>query len=237
MSQLEFDQEFGAEFVQSPDSVYHNFDEAINVRPCPFNPAALTYLGLDFNNYPRVGCFIQKEGEVFKVVAEVFHPTQLTTDQHAALCANWLQTNGRKLDPQEKKFKGVIAIPDSSGKNLRHDGGSDVKDFEKAGFTLQYPAANPGVKDRDNAVLARIMNAKGEVRLLIDPSCVHLIQCFRELKNKSRHGSFWGHMLDALGYVIHFLVSREAEMKVPITATVHKAPTPQQRGRATPRAI
>lgn len=237
MSQLEFDQEFGAEFVQSPDAVYHNFDELVNVAPQSVDPGLPIYLGLDFNNYPRVGCYLQREGEVFRVVGETYHPTTLTTDQHAALCVAWLKGNGRTLDPQTQQIRGVVAIPDSSGKNLRHDGGTDVGDFKKAGFVLRYPAANPGIKDRDNEVLARICNALGQVRLLIDHSCVHLIQAFREFKNKGRGLSPWGHMLDALGYAIHYLVSLDKETQKVIVPTAKPAPVSRPTGRALPRAI
>lgn len=237
MSQLEFDQEFGAEFVQSPDTVYHNFDEFVNVAPCPFNPALHLYMGLDFNNYPRVACFIQRQGEVFRVVGEVYHPTQLTTDQHAALCAKWVQDKGLKLDPTTKRFRGVTGIPDSSGKNLRHDGGTDVNDFIKAGFTMDYPEANPGIQDRDNQVLARIKNVNGDVRLLIDTLCINTLQSFREFKNKNRGKSPWGHMLDALGYVIHRLVSQDKAIQIPLTASKPAAQLPHARGRALPRGI
>lgn len=210
MSQAEFDQEFGAEFVQSPDTVYYNFDESLNVAPCFYDARLPVYLGLDFNNFPRVGVFVQQDGDLFRVIGEVYHPTTLTTEQHAQLCAAWLKPHGKEYDPNTKRIPGVIAIPDSSGKNLRHDGGTDIKDFKRAGFKMDYPSTNPGIKDRDNEVLAHIQNANGKIRLLIDPSCVHLIQCFREFKNKNRSTSPWGHMLDALGYVIHRLKSKYA---------------------------
>lgn len=234
MSAQEFAQEFGGEFVQSQDTVYHNFDESLNVASCPFDPSLHLYLGVDFNNYPRVGVFLQKHADVFWVVGEVYHATTLTTEQHAMLCVDWLRARGIVAEEETKKIKGVTVIPDSSGKNLRHDGGTDVGDFEKAGFVLEYPAANPGIKDRDNTLLARIRNANGRVRLLIDPCCKHLIQCFRQFKNKARGQSPWGHMLDALGYAISWLVAGEvnqqASEQLMSAARGQNTAKPQKRG-------
>jgi hypothetical protein len=53
-----------------------------------------------------------------------------------------------------------------------------------AGFRV--PSANPPVKDRINCVNATLHNYAGELRLLIDPRCKHLI---RDLEGMLERGS------------------------------------------------
>jgi len=238
MTKEEHDQEYGALYVDSHELVYFNFDEQLHVSACPYRPGVPLAIGLDFNNKPRVACFLQRDGECFRVVGEIHHPAPLTTDQHAQLVVTWLKDKGLKEDPQAKWSKGITCYPDASGKALRNGGGTNCDDFMKAGFTLDYPNANPHITDRDSIVLAHFKNAAGKIRILIDPSCKHLIQALKELKHKGRDGSEWGHILDALGYAIYRMITSDGRMTVPVTSNKPvQATPPQMRGRALPRGI
>lgn len=200
MSELEFRQEFGAEFVGLPDAVYHNWRPSEHIAPCPLESGKPLLVGLDFNNTPRVATFLQRGADaVFRVVGELHHPYQSTTDEHAAMVAQWLSSRG--ID--HRKGGLVTCIADASGAAKQHTGKSDHQAFRDAGFALDVPPANPPIRDRDNAVLAQLRNAKGEIRLLVDPSCRHLIEAFNKFKHQGRDRSPWGHILDALGYVIY----------------------------------
>lgn len=212
MSELEFLQEFMALFVGQPDAVYHNFRTALHVKPCKLDLSLPVYVGLDFNNSPRVAVFTQQDPttKIFKAVGQLHHPNQATTDQHAEMCAAWLESRGIMRFNGKFDDQWVLAIPDASGKARQHTGKSDHKAFEDAGFTLDASSANPPVRDRDNAVLAYLKNAKGEVRIQIDPSCRHLIEAFGKLKNAGRDRSPYSHILDAFGYVVHRLCKRAA---------------------------
>jgi hypothetical protein len=236
MTELEFAQEFGAEFVDKPDLVYYAFDEDTHVQPCPLAPGQPVYVGLDFNNSPRVALFIQRAGPVFRVVGELYHPTQATTDEHAMFCRAWLEARGWKVDPKAKAVPAaqVLAIADASGKSMMHSGKSDHQLFREGGFVLDVPLNNPPIRDRDNTVLAHFRNAKKEIRLLIDPSCKHLIQALQNLKHSGRDGSPWGHILDALGYVLHRLAPVQPPAGKPILPTPQRA-RPKPKGRALPR--
>jgi hypothetical protein len=85
------------------------------------------------------------------------------------------------------------------------------------------PTRNPEVKDRINCVNAIILNAKGQRRLHIDPSCSELIRDLERVGRKTdTHGNDTGelddsdrmrtHMSDALGYVI----ARKFHLRAPI---------------------
>ncbi len=209
MSELEFLQEFMALFVGQPDAVYHNFRSSLHVKPCKLDLDLPVYVGLDFNNSPRVAVFIQQDPQtkIWKCVGEIHHANQATTDEHAEMCARWLEARGiyREGPDKKKRFpsRKVMAIPDASGASLQHSGKSDHEMFYNAGFTIDAPLANPPIRDRDNAVLAVLLNAKKEVHCHIDPSCKHTIEAFLKFKHKGRKTSPFGHILDAFGYVIH----------------------------------
>ncbi len=237
MTEEEHRQEYGAEYVDSHELVYFNFNEDFHVKPCPLRPGVPIRIGLDFNNKPRVAVLVQREGDVFRVVGELHHSAPATTEQHAAMVSGWLKGKGYKQNEQKKWGKGFVCYPDASGKALRQGGGTNIEDFEAAGFLLDYPAANPHIVDRDNIVLAHFKNAEGRVRLFIDPSCVHLIAALKELKHKGREGSQWGHILDALGYLIHRIITMEKQSQGPIVASATVSADPRSRGRALPRAI
>ena len=76
-------------------------------------------------------------------------------------------------------------------------------------MTYRVPSANPAVRDRVTAVNSRLRNAKGDVRLFVDPKCKELIADFEQVayredsmqidKEKDRRRT---HLSDALGYLI-----------------------------------
>ena len=82
-------------------------------------------------------------------------------------------------------------------------------DVNRARATYKVPKSNPAVKDRINAVNARLKNARGESMLFVDPKCRELIADFEQVtykdntmeidKNKDRRRT---HLSDALGYLI-----------------------------------
>jgi hypothetical protein len=82
-------------------------------------------------------------------------------------------------------------------------------------FNVQYKvgSANPAVRDRVNAVNARLCNSKGERRLFHDPRCKELAKDFNQVVYLSdSHGNTVpeldksdkarSHLSDAMGYLI-----------------------------------
>ena len=80
---------------------------------------------------------------------------------------------------------------------------------QAAKVTYRVPSANPPVRERVNAVNAKLRNAAGETRLFVDPKCKELIADFEQVsylddstkidKEKDRRRT---HLSDALGYWI-----------------------------------
>ena len=89
--------------------------------------------------------------------------------------------------------------------------------------TFRVPSSNPPVKDRINCVNALLRNHAGQHRMLVDPSCKHLIKDFEQVCWKADpHGNpladldksdpMRTHVSDAVGY----LVARQFPMRAKI---------------------
>ena len=78
-----------------------------------------------------------------------------------------------------------------------------------ARVSYKVPKANPAVRDRGNAVNAKLRNARGDSAMFVDPRCKQLIADFEQVtyrdstmeidKNKDRRRT---HLSDALGYLV-----------------------------------
>jgi hypothetical protein len=191
------------QFASPEGMVYAPFSRETHVRPCPFNPALRVLIGQDFNNSPMASVILQEVGAETWVVGEVIEPG--TTSEHAQKLKAWLKARGVEPDargrfPRER----VVVVPDASGSQRQHaTGASDHAILVEAGFALDGPAANPLIKDRDNALLARLQTADGVRHLFVDPSCRRTIAALSGLKHEGRARSEHGHACDALGYPVH----------------------------------
>jgi len=203
-------------FVSASDAVYSTFERRVNVRPCPPELASPLYLGVDFNNNPMSGVFLQRPGIEWRAIGEVIK--RGTTEEHAARLVAWCQDHGFH-------HKTAKVVPDASGSSKQHaTGKSDHEILRQAGFELCGPRANPPIKDRDNAVL-RAIRRGGKPYFFIDPSCSQLITALSKLRHTGRDRSPYTHPIDCVGYVIHCFdpVVPEASL-VPLMASRPTAP-------------
>lgn len=184
--------------------VYSAFSRAVNVTPGVFNPALPLCWAVDFNVDPMSSVVAQvSRGEVRVLDEIVLH--RATTDQACReLERRWGLPKG-----------GIIVYGDASGAAMQTTGLSDyqvIRDFfagRAARVTYKVPRSNPAVRDRINAVNARLKSARGESLLFVDARCKELIADFEQVtykdntmeidKNKDRRRT---HLSDALGYLI-----------------------------------
>jgi hypothetical protein len=229
----EYEKRNAGAFVAASDAVYPTFSRALHVKPCPPRPGLKLWVGVDFNNQPMSAVFMHLEGEVFRVVGELVIDAPTTTPQHAENIKAWCEREGFDWGDVDQ----VELVPDASGRSTQHTGKSDHQMLREAGLHLTGPAANPHVKDRDNAVTARLLNAARQVRLFIDPGCVRTIAAMSKLRRADRKPSSkspYTHPVDALGYPIAWLKPISAGIQTPIVASPR--PTmPRPVGRALPR--
>lgn len=185
--------------------VYHAFDRRVNVTETKLDVTREVFWALDFNVDPMCSVVAQVErGGNVSVLDEIVL-RRATTEQ---ACEEF-----------EKRFglprAGVVVYGDASGASMQTTGYSDYQIIRSyfgsrmARVSYRVPKANPAVRERVSMVNARLHNAKGEVRLFVDPKCVELIDDFEQVsyledstqidKDKDRRRT---HLSDALGYLI-----------------------------------
>lgn len=184
--------------------VYQAFTRAANIRPVPMDDSRQLFWAVDFNVDPMCSVVVQSACGEFRVLDEIVL-RRATTEQ---ACAEF-----------ERRFglpkSGLVIFGDASGAAMKTSGYSDygvIREYfraRSAKVTYRIPSANPAVRERVNAVNAKLRNAAGELNLYIDPKCRELIADFEQVsyledstqidKDKDRKRT---HLSDALGYLI-----------------------------------
>ncbi|HXJ39984.1 MAG TPA: hypothetical protein VNH18_11970 [Bryobacteraceae bacterium] len=184
--------------------VYGAFARTVNVTPGELDPALPICWAVDFNVDPMSSVVAQVSRGVVRVLDEiVLH--RATTEQAC------LELERRWGMPKA----GIAVYGDASGAAMKTTGLSDyqvIREFftaRQARVSYRVPRSNPAVRDRVNAMNAKLRNARGESALYVDPRCKELIADFEQVtyrdntmeidKNKDRRRT---HLSDALGYLV-----------------------------------
>ncbi len=143
-------------------------------------------MGMDFNVNPMTAVIFQVVGNSFHVLDEVFLPNSDTYRMSHKLI--------------QMGYKGARIIPDSTAKNRKTSGQSDINILKENGFDVMA-TKNPFVKDRVNNA-NRLFTAD---RITIDPKCKKLINDLERVAWKNEKldpGSegLLGHITDAFTY-------------------------------------
>jgi len=217
-----FQREFEGQFTM-PGShrVYHAFDPAANVRPCPFNPIYPLIWSLDFNVNPMCMLFMQRVADEVNVIDELIIQPEATTEAACQLFHKRAQPLYWQVPGYQRPLT-VEIYGDASGNHRRTAGSTTdwqiVRNFFNAWKHLYRASfhtanANPLVRDRVNCVNARLLNSVGDCRLFIDPRCQELLRDLEQVTwQLNQHGAVTTeidksdrartHSSDALGYYI-----------------------------------
>jgi len=169
-----FRQEYEASFETLEGRCYYGF-AASNVGATDYDPDGKLILCFDFNVEPGVAVICQESADKTMVVGEVHIPRNSNTP---AVCRkivqDWGQHRGR-----------VVCYGDATGgaRGTSKVSGSDwdiiwvgLKETFRNRLSLNIGKSNPPEKRRVNAVNGRICSHEGKRRLLVDPSCVRMIE-------------------------------------------------------------
>lgn len=199
MDPKSFAQEFEASFETMSGRVYYQFDRRVHVKKCEFNPNLPIWVGQDFNVDPMSTVIMQPQtnGEIW-VIDEIYLHSSNTQE----IC--------EELERRYWRYKKNITIyPDPAGDNRSSSRGeSDLDIFREAGFwRIKFRKKHPQRSDRFNAVNKMFKNARGEVKMYIDPKCKNLIESLEQTLYKIGtpdidKGPSIEHASDALGYPI-----------------------------------
>lgn len=234
------DQEvLGKYLSMNSGKVYHAFDRTVHLTPVSYDARRQLCWSLDFNVNPMCSVIAQIDGNSVYVIDEMVLPnsnTQKACDEFWQRIQPWLPSaKERRTEPVSLRVYG-----DSSGGSNHTAGQSDyaiIRQFfrrmPELSVTYHVPAANPPVRDRVNAMNAKLKNAAGFIGMLIQPSCKELATDLEEViwmadsrgnmtgdidkRNKKRT-----HVSDAIGYLAaqEFPIKDKAEL-FPIQSVGH----------------
>ncbi len=179
-------------------AVYPDFDRAESHTNAGILPGDVLHIGMDFNVWNMAAVVAIVRGSNPIAVAEL----KKIRDTPAMIEAI-----------KERYAKhSIVVYPDASGgaKSSKSASESDLTLLRQAGFTVRSPSANPAIKDRVMSVNAQLCNGKGERLLRINTyACPTLTEALEEQAYDSNglpdKSTGVDHILDALGYMIHYL--------------------------------
>ena len=203
-----FRQEFMASFETYAGRIYYAFERKQNVRPLnigeptgPFKDIKqqIIHIGIDFNVNPISAVVMVKGGETLYVIDEI----------------RIFGSNTEELVQEIKERYGackIIAYPDPAGRQRKTSAGgaTDITILQNAGFVVKAPYKHTPVRDRINAVNARLCGSDGIRRLLFDPKVKYTIEglerhTYKEGTSQPDKDSGYDHQMDALGYAVDYL--------------------------------
>lgn len=151
-------------------------------------------IGIDFNVDPGMHAYlVEVRGDDVFVLDEIY--------------LRGGDTPGLAREIERRYGTGIPLVPDAAGGQRHTTGTSDHAILREAGFKLKNRPANPPIKNRINAVNAKIKNALGQRHLFVDQTCKLLMRdlerCTWEVMNRVGYRGPLTHPGAALGYAVH----------------------------------
>lgn len=222
MMEKAYSKDQAQELIEGKDVDYDNtiafpdFDES-NIRDnLPFNSDEDLILTCDFNYNPMCWYLVQYYNDTWHILREIIEES-ITTGE----CCRRAQVEIDQLGV--KKF---LLMGDAAGAQRKTNGsdyGIMMSYFVNKGYnvTPRVQKANPLIKERLAVLRGYIRNVKGEKRLLVDSSCVKLLENFDKCRNNLSNGGlkiptdteiqkdnslrYLVHPIDAVSYPIWFM--------------------------------
>lgn len=222
LDELTYLQEYCGDFIHFSGRAYYNFLDSTHCANLTYNPRGDLLFCFDFNVAPGVAAVIQEQylpvmrgsGKQLwgsGVIGEVWIPRGSNTEKVCKkLIHDWGTHMGR-----------IFLYGDATGgaKGSAKLMGSDwqiIKEYMWRHFTsdrvfVRVKPSNPRERDRVNSVNSRLLNTKGEIRMMVDPTkAPHVVKDFEgavvveggsgELDKTSNPDIT--HLTDAIGYYV-----------------------------------
>ena len=201
-----FQQEYLASFVNYAGMIYYNFDRKKNLIENFKNKYQTLHIGLDFNVDPMCAVVSVIENDRIFVIDEI----QI-----------WSSNTNEMVEEIKRRYeKKIIVYPDPSARQRKTSAGgmTDLAILKNAGLEVRCRNSAPFVRDRINAVNAKLKNAKGIHSLFIVNCCKNVIksierQIYKEGTHVPAKDSGYDHFNDALGYMIEYNFPLRREFK------------------------
>ena len=209
LDQRTYEQEYEARFVNYSGIIYYSFKREESVRKYTGELDTL-HIGMDFNLDPMSAVISVRNGNTLHCIDEVVMYGSNTDEMVDEL---------RQRYPRNH----LIIYPDPAARQRKTSAGgrTDLSILQNAGFTVKAKSKHSAIRDRINAVNARLNTAEGVRQLFIDPKCKKVIeslerQTYKEGTSQPNKDGY-DHMNDALGYLVDYLfpIRKEFEAKAP----------------------
>ena len=211
MSEKQFNQEFNATFESFGDQVAWAFDRDQNIKELPNADLRTIYIGMDFNVAPINAAIMVREGEDLYIIDEI-QMYSSNTDE--------LAQEIKRRYPSSKVF--VYPDPSGAARKTSANGHTDFTILANAGFNVKAPRRHDPVRDRINALNARLRSADSKNHLFVSKRCKYSIEslekyCFKPGTQVPDKDSGFDHMFDAISYCVAFIfpLQRNQERYVP----------------------
>ena len=211
MSEKQFNQEFNATFESFGDQVAWAFDRDQNIKELPNADLRTIYIGMDFNVAPINAAIMVREGEDLYIIDEI-QMYSSNTDE--------LAQEIKRRYPTSKVF--VYPDPSGAARKTSANGHTDFTILTNAGFNVKAPRRHDPVRDRINALNARLRSADSKNHLFVSKRCKYSIEslekyCFKPGTQVPDKDSGFDHMFDAISYCVAFIfpLQRNQEPYVP----------------------
>ena len=193
-----FQQEYLAAFVNYSGIIYYGFKREESVARHT-DDIGVIHVGMDFNIDPMSAVLMSRHGDTLHVFDEIV----LFGSNTDEMVDEIRQRYGRQ--------SRVIIYPDPASRQRKTSAGgrTDLSILQNAGFEVRAKTAHSQIRDRINAVNARLCSSDGKRRLYVDPKCKKVIESlerhtYKEGTSQPEKDGF-DHMNDALGYAVDYL--------------------------------
>jgi hypothetical protein len=202
LDERQFRQEFLATFETYAGRIYYAFDRVLNTKPpeeAGVIDLSVLYTGWDFNIDPMSVVIAVRNGDTLYVIDEI------------RMFSSNTQEAVDELKQRYPKSR-IWAFPDPASRQRKTSAGgsTDLTILQNAGFVVKVPHAHTPVRDRLNAVNARLCSSTGVRNLIINPKCKYTVEglerhTYKEGTTQPDKDSGYDHQMDALGYMVDYM--------------------------------
>jgi hypothetical protein len=206
MSEKQFKQEYEASFETANGRIYYDYGNH-NVTDETIEPHEQILWCHDFNFTPMSSAICVRRGDDIYCLDEIVLESATARQAAIEFCDKF----------KFHKNKSVIVYGDPAGRaGEKHGHNSDYTDIELVlrnngwRYTRKVKSAAPAIRDRQNAVRAKIMNANGKTSLFVNPLiCKYLhkgLATVQTMKGSTfmEQQTDYQHITTAVGYMIDY---------------------------------
>ena len=200
LSESQFNQEFNATFQNLGSQIAYAWDRDKHIKEAPstLNLRQLE-IGCDFNISPSAAAVMIRDKDDLYVIDEILMYSSNTNEMAEEIKNRY----PRSL---------VRCYPDPSGSagSTKSRGQTDHTILHNAGFKILAPRKHDAVRDRINALNARLASADGKNHLFVSKRCKYIIEslekyCYKPGTQIPDKDSGFDHIFDALSYCVSFI--------------------------------